>query len=136
LSQPRQRLVDGDAADPRRPARVALELVEVQERLYVRLLDDVLDLGRVAQHGAHHAKDALVVPAHQQLEGGGVVRAGALDEHLIGRVGLLRQQRDGISPGCGFAGHGELLFFRAMHFYRATRVAEVTRFRRPQANRE
>ena len=47
----RERLVVGDAAEPGRPPRRAVELVEVGERRDVSLLHRVLDLGAVAQHG-------------------------------------------------------------------------------------
>ena len=88
LAQAREGPVDGDSAHPRRPGGIALELIQVQKGVQVRLLDDVLNLGGIAQDRTYHPVHALVVPPHQQLEGQVIAASRALDECLVRIVRL------------------------------------------------
>ena len=62
--------MDGDVGQPGREALRLLELSKVRVSAHVRILEHVLGLALVAQQRAQHAKEALVVPPHDQLEEG------------------------------------------------------------------
>ena len=77
---PRERFVHRDPREPGREPRPLLELIEVRERVDVRLLHHVFGFGLVADDGARDAVHALVVPAHQDFEQRSVAAAYAVDD--------------------------------------------------------
>ena len=65
-----ERLVDDDARQPGRQARVAAELAEVPVSREIRFLQDVFGIGVVADDRAGGPKERRVVQAHELLERG------------------------------------------------------------------
>jgi hypothetical protein len=59
-------------------------LIEVDEGVDVGLLHHVFDVAFVVHHRAGHPVDALVVPAHQDLEQRAVPGSNALDDLPVG----------------------------------------------------
>jgi hypothetical protein len=74
--------VEHDAPEPGRQRGLASEGADVDERQAPRLLEHVLGLGIVADDGASHAKQALVVAPDQRFEGRAL--AGAEPGHDLG----------------------------------------------------
>jgi hypothetical protein len=82
-----QGFVDGDASEPGGKQRASGELVEVLVGADVGVLHDVLGLGVVAEDGAGHAVEALVVAAHEDLIESGVSSFDAIDDLVVSEVG-------------------------------------------------
>ena len=93
LAASRERFVEPDPDQPGRELRAFLELVQVRERIDVRLLHDVLDVMFVFQHCARRTVQPHIVAAHQDLEQGAVPRAHALDHFGVGQRGGRRDIR-------------------------------------------
>src|SRR4030095_1430314 len=89
--------VDDDAREPGHHLGLAAKLAAVAIGLEVGLLQGVLGFGRVLEDRAGDAKQAAVVPPHQDFEGRVLVPRDALDEPYVvegaesgesGRAGL------------------------------------------------
>ena len=66
-----------------RKRRAPGELVQVRVRAHPRLLGDVLRLGVAAKDHARQPVDALVVPAHEDLEKVDLARTNSPDDLLV-----------------------------------------------------
>ena len=87
LAETGQGFVDGDAGEPGGKLGAPGELVEVLVGADVGVLHDVLGLGVVAEDGAGHAVQTLVVAAHEDLIERGVSGFDAVDDLVVGEVG-------------------------------------------------
>jgi len=86
--------VDAAHRDLRQPAaqrRRIRERRDLLERDEERLLDDVIDLGRVAQGALRHARDPPDIAPIDRLVRPGI--AGACATHQLGVVELAKRQR-------------------------------------------
>ena len=77
------RFVDHDSRQPGGKLRTRFELIEVREGIQVSLLQRVLDFGLVLKNRARGAIQALVVPAHQDLEQPPLAGADARDQVAV-----------------------------------------------------
>jgi hypothetical protein len=71
---PCKRLVNGNPCEPCGKLRAFCELIQVGERVDVRLLHHVFGFGLALQHGARDAIHALVVTSHEDFEQRGLAR--------------------------------------------------------------
>ena len=83
-SRAAQRLVQRDPGQPGRKARLAAEGGEIGEGAHIGLLDDILGLGIVAQHGAGHAEQPPVVTPDEDADRTLVALRGKPHERLVG----------------------------------------------------
>src|SRR5262245_58662502 len=88
---PRQRFVQCNSREPRGELRALLELIEMRERIDVRLLHHVFRVGLVLDDGARHSIDALVMTPHQDFEKGGVAFTDPRNDLGIRRAGCYQQ---------------------------------------------
>ena len=83
-----ERLVDGDAREPRLETGGAAKLVEVVVGANVGRLDDVARFVVVANDAACESEQQPVVPPHQELEERGIAREHARDDVGVGDRGV------------------------------------------------
>src|SRR5215467_8631960 len=84
-AQTPQRLVQHDARKPCREARIAAELVEARESVYVGFLNDILGFAVVRQHSTSHPVESPIVPLHDDAKGSAVPLPCQLDELCVAK---------------------------------------------------
>jgi hypothetical protein len=90
---PRERLMNGDARDPRPESSTAFELREVPIRGQIRLLHGIFSFGVTVDDGPNGTIEVLVVTPHEDFEHFGVACPDAKNDLLIGRRAMLNESR-------------------------------------------
>ena len=91
-----ERDVDADPVEPGRQPRVAAEPLEAAERDHEHLLDEVVEIGAVAEDAVEVAGDLAAEAVIELVVRGALVGAAARDQ--VGLVGRIRGRR--ASPSC------------------------------------